>query len=139
MMTCVYCGTHWSRNETHYYLLPTRFEVAGVDDPCFCDSICRRHFMKVLREHGSTELSMEDLIEEARELFDQDYIELGKDYNQLNIAGNMFIAPDEPGPNWLVIRRDGSQVLIDDVYVDIVKREMVLYCHDDIVGTIPKL
>lgn len=136
-MKCVYCGSHWGRDE-NYYLLQTGFSVVGVEDPCFCDSLCKRHFAEKLRRMGPAELSMEGLLEEAGKLFDQDYIELGEDYNQLGIAGNIM-EPSSSGSSWLFVGRDGQHFLVDDVYVDIVKREMVLYYRDDIMGTIPKL
>ncbi len=94
--------------------------------------------MKILRGYGAVGLSMEDLIEGAVELFDQDYIELGEDYNQLNIAGNIM-EPSSSGSDWLFVGRDGQRFSFDDIYVDTVKREMVLYYNSSIVGTIPKL
>ncbi len=94
--------------------------------------------MKILRRMGTAELSMEDLIEEAVELFDQDCIELGENFNQLNIAGNIM-EPNKLGSGWLFVGRDGQRFSFDDIYVDIVKREMVLYYNLSVVPVVLKL
>jgi len=134
MMRCVYCGAHWSPAESDY-LLATGFGVEHNEDPCFCDSLCKRHFAEELRHIGTAELSMEDLLEEILQLFprsqSQEYIELSEDLWQLTVVRWTFEPVSDT--EWLVTSETGEQFRIDDAVTQ--GRKIVLYHRGYVIGT----
>ena len=137
-MKCVYCGSHWGRDE-NYYLLQTGFSVERNEDPVFCDSLCKRHFAEELRRIGTAELSMEDLLEEVLQLFPrsqgQEYVELSEDLRRLAVI--LWTFEPVSDTEWLVTSETGEQFRIDDAVAQ--GRKIVLYHRGYVIGTIVRM